>query len=632
MTPATEAEQAAGLSPFARLLQFAARHVLAVDLTLILLASLCWLPILHSSLIDCWDDYYVLTRNPFVRDPAHIPALLTRDYFAASAVEGRTQTGEESYRPVVTLSYFLDAWLWKDARLARGSHLQSYAEHVLVAFLLYLLLRLFPTGRTVGLLGALLFSVHPVHSETLNQVAYREDILCSLFFLAAAVAHLHYTRRAWPATQEAGSQRAGHAWLVLSVVALLLALFSKEMGVTFPAVVCLLGLGQARQKRRLIAAMVLQGLVLAVFLWVRFVWSAHITGAGPGPGSLALLSNARFILATPGFYIRLLLFGHPLRVIHIYHAQGADMAATGALLLLIAALFAAGSRFRPAAVLLGSFLLSLAPVIGLIKLGNPVADRYLYLPALFFIPGAITLWLTPMSARWRRTRVIVVLLLALLAAGKSAQRCRVWRNDLTFALNLVTETPRSAKAWDTYGTALIAAGHDRAKAERAFLRAVELAPDLPTAQCNLASVWSAMGRKQDAIRLYEEVVALNANISDEAAYNLGVLYRDMNAADQAAAAFAQALTLNPRFSLARYEQALLLMKAEQYEQARQELETVLQHDPSRLNAHAFLGLLYRAMDEDETAVRHLTLFLDRADADDPLRPLCRAELEKLTPP
>ena len=81
-------------------------------------------------------------------------------------------------------------------------------------------------SRLPAALAALLFAVHPVHTEAVTGVVGRAELLASVFFL---VVILQYSRMA---RQTSVSWRG----LMLTSLLICLAMFSKEQGITVIAV------------------------------------------------------------------------------------------------------------------------------------------------------------------------------------------------------------------------------------------------------------------------------------------------------------------------------------------------------------------------------------------------------------
>jgi hypothetical protein len=76
--------------------------IIALGLVVIL-GSLVYANSLLNSFV--FDDAEVVVKTDLIRSWKYLPLLFSPDYFVVS--------GEKSYRPLVTLSYFLDYALWK---------------------------------------------------------------------------------------------------------------------------------------------------------------------------------------------------------------------------------------------------------------------------------------------------------------------------------------------------------------------------------------------------------------------------------------------------------------------------------------------------------------------------------------
>ena len=135
-----------------------------------LISFLTYLNTLHHQFV--FDDFRIIVNNPFIRDWKHFPSLFNCDYFKIS--------GELSYRPLVTLSYFTDYAIW--GLNPFGFHLTNLVIHTLNTFIAYLLLSKITRNFYLTVISCLFFSIHPILTETVNSVGFREDLLCATFF------------------------------------------------------------------------------------------------------------------------------------------------------------------------------------------------------------------------------------------------------------------------------------------------------------------------------------------------------------------------------------------------------------------------------------------------------------------
>jgi len=121
-----------------------------------------------------YDDYLTVANNYFIRDWGYFSALFNQKYFAIS--------NELTYRPVVTFSYFVDYTLWETKPW--GFHLTNILIHTINIFLVYSFARRLVNNTLTAFISSLIFSIHPVFTETVNAISYREDLFSATFMLA----------------------------------------------------------------------------------------------------------------------------------------------------------------------------------------------------------------------------------------------------------------------------------------------------------------------------------------------------------------------------------------------------------------------------------------------------------------
>jgi tetratricopeptide (TPR) repeat protein len=148
--------------------------------------------------------------------------------------------------------------------------------------------------------------------------------------------------------------------------------------------------------------------------------------------------------------------------------------------------------------------------------------------------------------------------------------------------------PRDADVQNRLGEALARLGALDAAID-AFRRALAGRPAFQKASNNLILALVQNGRGADA---QAEARALVAAAPDDPnrQFTLGLALADQDVAE-AIAAFRRALALAPRHTLARYNLALVLQRADRLAEARTELERAIEIEP-RPEAHYALGVIY----------------------------------------
>ncbi|XP_041787007.1 protein O-mannosyl-transferase TMTC3-like, partial [Anopheles merus] len=82
-------------------------------------------------------------------------------------------------------------------------------------------------SETASFAAALLFAVHPIHTEAVTGVVGRAETLSSVFFLAAFIFYTKATRR---------KKSTGWRFLCLSMLFVATAMLCKEQGITITGV------------------------------------------------------------------------------------------------------------------------------------------------------------------------------------------------------------------------------------------------------------------------------------------------------------------------------------------------------------------------------------------------------------
>jgi hypothetical protein len=344
---------------------------LAPHLLLALLVLAVYAPVAGHRFINFDDGLYV-AGNPLVRDGLTARGLL-----------GALRPRALNWHPLTWVSHMLDVELFG---LRPGPHhLVSVLIHAANASLLFGLLRALTGAAAPALAVAALFAVHPLHVESVAWVAERKDVLCALFSLLAAGAHLRRVRR----------PSRGRDAAVLLLFACALA--AKPMAVTLPLLLLVLDAWPLGRHRTVPAARLvgekapLLALALADGLVTLQAQHAGRLVRVIAPSLPLRLENAVVSCAA---YLGQALWPSGLALLYPFPLAGIPAPRVVAAALLLAALSAAAwrARRRDPALLAGWswYLVGLLPVLGLHQVGAQArADRYTYLPlAGVFVAGA----------------------------------------------------------------------------------------------------------------------------------------------------------------------------------------------------------------------------------------------------
>lgn len=579
-------------------------HILA--LSLLVLAA--WSSAIPNGFV--WDDTHVILKNHFIRDPGNLRHLVTPAYFDRSAAGHYTRSGELSYRPFTTLTHFLDFLIFE--LRPWGYHLFNVILHLLNTLLVLALFNALTGSWTASLLGAALFGLHTVHTEAVNMVSYRDDLLVFTFFCAAILAH----RRAVQAARAGG---LNVRWLAVSSALLALALLSKEMAVTFAGVAILHDLLFAEGKgglRRGLPAYLVYAAITALFLVVSF-WGfpnrPHQVVDYPGGSWLAGLATSARVLI---HYLRLWILPLGLKV--DYHFRVSHELLEWEVLASLGGLVAAAAliaRARPPEVRFFSlwFIITLVPVLGIIPIANFIAERYLYLPSVGL--AGLTAWVAGKAAgRLEHRRTLqwigasLVCAFILMLAALTFSRGRIWRDDLSFFREMVRATPESHKGHGSLGIAYLERG-DMDAAIRELREAALLKPGSAISLHNLASALIRRGDCSEAAGHLERVIEIDPGFV-EAHYHRALIKARQEKVEEAVLGLRRSLDLNPNFIPSHLLLGALYRVRGETDAAAKEFRAVLRLSPANAKAHLNLAeILLGETGNCEEAEKHVRQYI-----------------------
>ncbi len=390
-----------------------------------------------------YDDGAIIRDDARVHGLGHLGAIFSGPYWA--------DYGRELglYRPLTTLGFALQ---WT---IAGGApwlfHLGNIALHAAVCVLLFLLLdRL--AGRAGAFVGALLFAVHPVHTEAVANVVGQAELWAALGTLAAALAWSARPGRSAPRPATIAAVAAGYA----------LAVFAKESAIVAPALLVALDVAQGRWSRpevrayarRLAPTAAVLTIVAGGYLVARYAVIGSITGSDVAP-SIPFLAHEHFWMGLRAWpeYARLLVFPQDLSadyspgVILPVHGWTAGTV-MGAGLLACLVLLALETPFRPRAGLPAAwFVLSILVVSNLFfPIGVTLAERTLYLPSVALALAVAFAW--PVLRQRIRLPLLAGAAVVVLAAcaARTWERNPDWKNlDAVFDA-MLRDHPESYRA------------------------------------------------------------------------------------------------------------------------------------------------------------------------------------------
>jgi len=468
------------------------KAAMAASLLSALVTFIIYLPSIGNGFVS-WDDPKYVYENPWIRtlDLAFLKSAFTEVYFA-------------NWHPLTMISYAVDYALWGLNPL--GYHLENIIIHTInTALVAVLSVRLITMVRPLsapgvfaaGFVPALFFGIHPLHVESVAWISERKDVLCAMFFMASILFYLRY------------AQKGKALCYILSLLAFALAIMSKSMAVTLPAVLLLLDFYPLKRLSGLKAALKAVAEKLPFLAICAFAIVMALYSQSSAMASLDIIPvDIRFISALRSYAFYLEKFLVPAGLAPFYPLPAEfdplrpDYIAAYAVLGGISVICLAAIRYRAFIVAWLYFLGTLLPVIGLVQVGmQAAADRYMYLPSLSLL---VLLGAGAALIIEKNSKPLVAVLLGFISVATVAlsyatvTQAAIWKDTLTLWDYEIGLYPGASIPYMNRGVALVKMGeHERGMKD--LDRAVSLSPRSRNAFYNRALALKTLGRFQEAL-------------------------------------------------------------------------------------------------------------------------------------
>lgn len=407
-----------------------------------------------------YDDDWIILRNSRVHQLKDLGLIWGTPYWPSfGQVLGL-------YRPLAIFAYAVE-WAAADGK-PWIFHAVNIVLHAATSALVFLLLRKLATARG-ALVGALVFAVHPVHTEAVANSVGQAELLAAVFMLAAC---LVYANR-----DEASA--AVPAWQLLAIpVCYLSGLLTKEAAITLPALLVLMDVVQQRIKltatvrpasiwrelkqytNSVWLLFFLLGATAIFYLALRVDVLGSIGGSDAAPSLPFLREEKRILTAFRAWpeYVRLLFFPKDLSAdyspaVILPVETLTPMAVLGAGILLLTIVLALAAPIHThAGFAAGWFIITILTVSNLLfPVGVVVAERTLYLPSVTIAAIAGFAW-QAFEARAKRVHwqgaALALLIVLGLASYRTFARNAEWKSTASVLNSMMRDHPESFRtAW-----------------------------------------------------------------------------------------------------------------------------------------------------------------------------------------
>ena len=607
-----------------------------------------------------YDDGPMIKENKYtVLGFKGIPDILTKDYWAGWSKNSRTP----EYRPTSLIMFATEWALFPDN--PHVGHLINIHLYTLSCWILYLLLcKLFEKRNLIfPFIIAILFAAHPIHTEVVDNIKSRDEILCFLFFLLSANLLFNYIKTNSVKT------------LILALLSFTVCVFSKESGITYLVIIPLmLFVFSSSDYKKIFKISLLLAIPAVIYLVIRsqVLQSVPVNSSGELPNTTFIVApdfisreaTAFFILIR---YISLLIIPHPLTYDYGFaeitvHAISDPVVLLSILVYSVLGIYAIITirKKNILAFAILFYLITLSPVSNLfILIGSSItmAERFMYAPSLGFCI-IITILLARLTkaelfkSRFNSIKTMaaansnlftIVLVVICLYSIKTFARTMDWKDNLTLFGHDAKTSDKSSKAHGVYGYTLLIDEYPKEKNKQkqmaildssivelntaakiypkfaAYYRflgtAYEFKNDYPNTIKNFElniqysptpplDVMKKLGSLYVITKQYDNAITILDTVlnhkPDEVSYvNSGTAYFNKGKYQDAITAFDKAIELNPKLTAAYQNAGAANINLKQYPEALKYLNKAEMLDSNDVNNINNLVLVYRQIGDKD---------------------------------
>ena len=543
-------------------------------LVLIILPSIVYFNSLHGAFQ--FDDRNLLTKK-WISD---------LDSFDANVELSSIVT-----RPMLLWSFAANNHL--DDKNTFGFHLVNLTLHILVTLLIFTVLirikKVISKGyisqyqanhklvhKTTGTLfipfsTTLIFALHPINTDAVTYISSRSSLLATFFYLLT----IHFFVETLIPSRTVKNRLS---LALLTILGTYLALASKLIAITLPVIILFLFLVHHVPKYFPDSA---QYFRITTMLW--FFGCGGIVLV-----TVAYLSNLLYLPKDQGFELyggvpyllvqfKVIIFYYLTKFVFPFNLNvdsgfpftdfATDLGISFSIFIVVSIIISVlkwGNIWTKLGIIW--FFLSLSPTSSIVPLNDLAVEHRMYLPMSLGL-CLVTGWM--LSCFKRNIQIFSLILIVLSFSMLTAQRNKVWINEITLWSDSIIKNPNSPRVHNNLGKAYYEAG--QLKNARFHLEtSVFSIPRYVKSQFNVDNLKSIVEEKRiNSDKFQKNNLANNKEISIKADfaephYNLASVYLDLGQLDAAEFQYRAAIKLNPSYYEAEFGLGSVKNKKNEY--------------------------------------------------------------------
>ncbi len=586
----------------------------------------------------CLDDTVVIVENTSTQKGfAGISEHINQDLlYGYTHVKGK-KAANAGWRPLSLITYSIEVGIFGKNHPGI-SHFINVLLFAAIVVLLYLFLKKYLIkNHWISFLTALLFAVHPIHTEVVANIKSRDELLCLLFILLTLIylwKFLAFNR---------------NKDLILSFFFYFLSFTSKETGITFLLGIPVMLYFTTDLKLKKIFTYTTGFILIAiVYLGIR---NAIVPFTNIGENKEIINNaylNASFAqaLATKFFvlllYLKLLFYPNPLSYDYSYNqipyqsfGQPVVILSIALYLLMLGVVVYGFKKKNMFSFCIAMFLITLSIGSNLfIEIGMMMGERLVFIPSIFFLLGIVSLgslvieyFSGKMKLKSSLLTMILIIPVVSIGAIQTISRNGEWKNNQTLPLADIVKNPESARVNCAAGGACLYLYTNSNQSDKEVMlskaitylkKSITIYPEYNDALLDLGFAYNLKNDFEKADLYWKQVRQRTPNhpklkafdkFLSEKYLNTAIFHGSSNSADSAIYYYNKSAEYSFRSDSAMlviyYNLGGLYYDKSEYQKAYESLQKVISIDPNYSNAKQ--GLIATEQMMKEKNIRNLNV-------------------------
>ncbi|XP_018331584.1 transmembrane and TPR repeat-containing protein 4 isoform X1 [Agrilus planipennis] len=586
------------------------------------LAFLCYSVTINGNFV--FDDTEAIVKNKDILPTTSLINMFRNDFWGNDI---KLNASHKSYRPLTVLTFRLDYFL--------GSGLNSVQFHVTNTLLYCILCCLsLPLYQVIleknldahyAFLSSILFTLHPLHTETVAGLVGRADILSAILFVFGLLLYSKALKQKFL------------LYFSLSIIAIGTAVFCKETAITgfgVCGVFDFLTKKPLKNRKSLKLYCYRIGCLIGFLIIIMYYrlkvmnFERPIFAIGDNPTAFSSNTWTKILTFNYIYFLNFILLLWPHWLCFDW-SMGCipliEKYCDGRIILVITfwifIIYSCYKLFYKVYseklknikhILMGVCLLILPflPASNIFfKVGFVIAERILLLPSLgHCLLIIIGFYKIQNHFKSIRKQILIYLwFLYILFAIRTFQRNTEWLNEEKLFTSALNVCPLNAKVH--YNVGKIFADKNNSKlAKEKYRKAIELNPFYEQAMNNLANLLREENEFLEAASLLKKAVEIRPNFA-AAWMNLGIVLSNLNETVEAENCYLTAIRHRKRYPDCYYNLGNLYLDLNRYEEALKSWEMAVSFKPTHKAAWSNMLVLLNTLERFDEAIKYSTIAL-----------------------